>query len=73
MAGVPPENHIRPAILEDFRNPAQSAPEMGTALFAVLLSIGRFFWSQKALQAEVLALCHQVLVLRHQLGGGGSS
>ena len=42
---------------------------MGTALFAVLLSIRSFFRSQKALQAEVLALRYQVLVLRRQLGG----
>ena len=42
---------------------------MGTALFAVLLSIGSFLRSQKALQAEVVALRHQVLVLRRQLGG----
>ena len=40
---VPSENLVRSAIIEDFGELGQAAPEMGTALFAVLPSIGSSF------------------------------
>jgi hypothetical protein len=42
---------------------------MATAFLALLLTLRSLFRRQKALEAEVLALRHQMLVLRRQLGG----
>ncbi len=66
---VPSEKLVRPVIIEDYPDLAQAASTMIPALLAVLASFGSLFRSRAALQAELIALRHQLLILERQRGG----
>ena len=66
---VPSVNLVRPVVIEDFLDLAQAAPTMIPALLAVLASFRSMFRRRAALQAEVFALRHQLLVLERQRAG----
>jgi hypothetical protein len=67
--GVPSENLVCPVIIERSRDLGQAGSAMIPALLAVLASFGSLFRSRAALQAEVFALRHQLLVLERQHTG----
>ena len=66
---VPSEKLVRPVVIEGFPDLAQAASTMIPALLAVLASFRSLFRSRAALQAELFALRHQLLVLQRQRTG----
>ncbi len=66
---MPSENLLRPVVIEDSPELGQAASTMIPALLAVLTSLRSLFRSRAALQAEVFALRHQLLVLERQRAG----
>ncbi len=60
---MPTKNLIRPVVIEDFPDLAQAASTMIPALLAVLASFRSLFRGRAALQAELFALRHQLLIL----------
>lgn len=63
------EKLVRPVVIEDYPDLSQAALTMIPALLAVLASFRSLFRSRAALQAEVFALRHQLLILERQRGG----
>ena len=66
---MPSEKLVRPVVIEDYPDLSQAASTMIPALLAVLASFRSLFRSRAALQAEVFALRHQLLILERQRGG----
>ncbi len=60
---MPSKNLIRPVVSEDFPDLAQAASTMIPALLAVLASFRSLFRGRAALQVELFALRHQLLIL----------
>ncbi len=69
VMAVPSEKLVRPVVIEDFPDLGQAASTMTPALLAVLASFQSLVRSRAALQAEVFALRHQLLVLERQRAG----
>ena len=66
---VPSENLDRTVVIEVSRDLVQAAPTMIPALLATVASFRSLLCSRASLQAEVLALRHQLLVLERQHRG----
>ena len=66
---MPSEKLVRPVVIEDLLDLGQAASTMIPALLAVLALFRSLFRSRAALQAEVFALRHQLLVLERQRAG----
>ncbi len=66
---VPSEKLVRLVVIEDYPDLSQAVSTMIPALLAVLASFRSLFRSRAALQAEVFALRHQLLILERQRGG----
>ncbi len=67
---MPSENSDRPVLIEVFLDLVQASWTMIPAFLAVLTSFRSLFRSRVSLQAEVLSLRHQLLILERQ--GAGS-
>jgi transposase InsO family protein len=66
---VPSENLVRPVIIEESGGLGQPDSGMTPSLLSALAALRSLFRSWAALQAEVFALRHQLLVLERQLAG----
>ena len=60
---MPSEKLVRPVIIEDYSDLPQAASTMIPALLAVLGSFRSLSRSRAALQSELFALRHQLLIL----------
>ncbi len=66
---MPSEKLVRPVVIEDFPDLGPAASTTILALLAVLASLRSPFRGRAALQAELFALRHHLLVLQRQRAG----
>ncbi len=66
---MPSEKLVRPVVIEDFPDLGPAAPTMIPAHLAVLAPFRSLFRGRAALQAELIALRHPLLILERQRVG----